>query len=518
MPGRLQFDFTFGKTQPKRPSQPSQGVMRLLLMGDFSGRNSRSNQEPAGQLSKRRIYQVDIDNFNAVISHIAPQLHLNLDESSSGTDVIIHVTQLEDFHPEHLYSSLDTFRALKALRARLSNTNTYTEAVVDLQKIAQIPPVAQLNTSTADVPKLSNDESDQALLDRILGKAPGTTPSASDPQSEIKTGIQRLIKDIVAPYSVPAAEPQQAQYVTALDEAVGKTMRTVLHHPEFQALEALWHAAHDLVFNLGTDQELKVYLLDISKNELNEDIKATQGELEKSQLYQLLLDSGAGMLGGEPWSTFIGAYTFTMENDDLSLLGSLGAIGSQLAAPFITAADASFLGCPSLVDTPDPSDWRHETNEAEPNWQALRHSVQAQWIGLVQPRMLLRLPYGKKYDPVEKFAFEELDTEYDHASFLWGNPAFICAQLIVASFQSRGWAMRLGDALEVDDLPAYTYKEDGESKLLACAEVYLTDRAAETILDHGIMPLVSYRNRNAIRLLRFQSIAAPVKALAGPWQ
>jgi len=516
MPGRLQFGFTFGKTQPERPPQPSQGAMRILLMGDFSGRNSRNEQDSGSQLDKRRIYPVDIDNFNAVISHIAPQLHLNLEEST-GTGVVLHVTQLEDFHPDHLYSSLDIFRALKTLRTRLSDSTTYSEAVVDLQKIAQITPVAHLDASTSDAPKAGDHESSQDLLERILGKS-GAMQSAGNHPSEIKSGIQRLIKDIVAPYSVPATEPHQAQYITALDETVSKTMRSVLHHPEFQALEALWHATHDLVFNLGTEQELKIYLLDVSKNELKEDIEATEGELEKSQLFQLLHDNGAGMLGGEPWSTFIGAYTFSMKDKDLTLLASLGAIGSQLGTPFIAAADSSFLGCRSLVDTPDPSDWKRETNEAQQIWQALRESIYADWIGLVEPRILIRLPYGKNYDPVEKFAFEELNADYDHASFVWGNPAFFCAQLIVASFQSRGWAMRLGDALEVDDLPAYTYKEDGESKLLACAEVYLTDRAAEKILDGGIMPLVSYRNRNAVRLMRFQSIADPVSALAGPWQ
>jgi len=515
MPGRLQFDFTFGKNQTHRPTpSPAQGVMRILLMGDFSGRSSRGADEPGDKLAERRVYNVDIDNFSAVISRIAPHLHLALG-GSSEPDVIIPITQFDDFHPDHLYSSLSIFRTLKALRQRLTDTKTFAEATSELQRFAQLPPIAApsgVNAAPAPVAV----ESDEDLLDRILGSTQGSTDA---PPIKTKTAVQRLIKDIVAPYSEPAAAPHQAQYVAALDDVIGNTMRAMLHHPEFQALEALWRSVHSLVHGLEADQALKLYLLDVSKQELNDDITATQEELEHSQLYQLLQSQGPGTLGGEPWSTFVGAYTFTLHNEDLSLLGSLGAIGSQFAAPFIAAADASFLGCQSLVNTPDPRDWhwQPENNEVVQNWQTLRTSKLANWIGLVQPRVLLRLPYSKNCDPLDSFAFEELGTDFDHAAFLWGNPALTCAHLIMSAYQTRGWSMQLGDVLAVDNLPAYTYQHDGESTLLACAEVFLSDRAAETMLERGIMPLVSYRNRNTVRLMRFQSIADPATALAGPW-
>ena len=39
----------------------------------------------------------------------------------------------------------------------------------------------------------------------------------------------------------------------------------------------------------------------------------------------------------------------------------------------------------------------------------------------------------------------------------------------------------------------------------------------EAMLDRGLMPLMSHRNRNAVRLVRFQSIAEPLETLAGSW-
>ena len=41
--------------------------------------------------------------------------------------------------------------------------------------------------------------------------------------------------------------------------------------------------------------------------------------------------------------------------------------------------------------------------------------------------------------------------------------------------------------------------------------------SAEAILGRGIMPVVSFRNRDMARLLRVQLIAKPLAALAGPW-
>jgi type VI secretion system protein ImpC len=43
------------------------------------------------------------------------------------------------------------------------------------------------------------------------------------------------------------------------------------------------------------------------------------------------------------------------------------------------------------------------------------------------------------------------------------------------------------------------------------------ESAGETVLRQGLMPLLSYRNRNRVRLLRFQSIADPARPLLGAW-
>jgi type VI secretion system protein ImpC len=63
----------------------------------------------------------------------------------------------------------------------------------------------------------------------------------------------------------------------------------------------------------------------------------------------------------------------------------------------------------------------------------------------------------------------------------------------------------------------HIYETEGESHIKPCAETLLTMRAAEIILEKGLMPLLSLRGRDTVRLGRFQSIADPLKSLSGRW-
>jgi type VI secretion system protein ImpC len=45
--------------------------------------------------------------------------------------------------------------------------------------------------------------------------------------------------------------------------------------------------------------------------------------------------------------------------------------------------------------------------------------------------------------------------------------------------------------------------------------VCLSERALDAMLARGIMPLVSFKDRDAVRLIRLQSIADPPAALGG---
>jgi len=184
----------------------------------------------------------------------------------------------------------------------------------------------------------------------------------------------------------------------------------------------------------------------------------------------------------------------------------------------LAGADPRLLGCPSADRLGEPGTWTPPDPQAQARWQALRASPQAASIGLAIPRVLMRRPYGARSDPIEAFAFEEVTDPHDPDAWLWGCPAMLLAMLAGIAFRDQGWDMDLDASLDAADLPAFAYLDDGESRLRPCAQALLSEPVAERILSAAIMPMLARRDRNALRLMRWQSIADPPTRLAGPWR
>jgi len=328
--------------------------------------------------------------------------------------------------------------------------------------------------------------------------------------------VEGFIRDIVAPYLTPGIDrARQEELLATVDKAVSGQMRAILHHPRFQAVEAAWRAAFFLARRLETGADLQLYLADVTKEELAADLAASD-DLRDSGLWRLLFERG-GAKSGQPWGLLVGLYAFGPEPRDVGLLARLAELARRANAPFLAEASASLLGTPSLAEAPAPRDWKPLAAADEENWRDLRRLPETAYLGLSLPRMLLRLPYGKEASSVEGFGFEELPPGSPHESYLWGSPAVACAYLLAEAFGRRGWGMRPGEVSEITGLPLHVYREDGEGQVKPCAEVVLSDRAVEAILDRGLMPLLSHPGRDAVRLARFQSLSATSPALAGGW-
>ncbi|NIQ12830.1 MAG: type VI secretion system contractile sheath small subunit, partial [Gammaproteobacteria bacterium] len=99
--------------------------MRILILGDFSGHRD-SLQNHAEPLQQRRLYPIDIDNFDQVLAAINPQLNLADGET-------LGIAHLDDFHPDGLYQNLTLFKKLRDLRKRLQDSSTAAAALAELQ-------------------------------------------------------------------------------------------------------------------------------------------------------------------------------------------------------------------------------------------------------------------------------------------------------------------------------------------------------------------------------------------------
>ena len=59
-------------------------------------------------------------------------------------------------------------------------------------------------------------------------------------------------------------------------------------------------------------------------------------------------------------------------------------------------------------------------------------------------------------------------------------------------------------AREIDGLPLHVYKENGETKSKPCAEIPMTEAGVQKMIDNGIIPLVSFRDSDKVRVASFQ--------------
>lgn len=490
------------QTQPDSP-------FCIAIMGDFTGRLCNGKQTQPAALSK--LIEIDRDNLEDVLANLKVRLNLQMGNDQS---IEIEINELDDFHPDELYEKLDSFAQLRSLRRRLKGSKTFAQAAEEIQSWR-----GETTSQHADdvvepeVTQSQDTDIDQGdLLNSILDTQQGKQASAEGGQ------INQLIRSIVAPYAEPKADPGQAEMMDALDRATAAHMRDILHHPTFQQIESAWLSLNFLVRRLDTSPKLKLFILDISKQELLDELgKADHG---LSIIHKRFCDPAEGE---RPWSVLVGNYQFNDTLDDIQALARMGQIAEAANAPFISDVTSHFVGCGALQKTPDHEDWQYalseDVNEA---WNQLRNSGSADYIGLALPRFLLRLPYGCKAKQVEVFDFEEMPEGIDaidnHEHYLWGHAAILKAELLARSFMQSGWELQPGEVHQTEKLPLHYYTDDGETVNKPVAEIYLTEKAGEKVTAQGLMPLWSVKNMDAIRSSDFRSISHNARQLKGRWK
>lgn len=490
--GKIQFDVSISPSGGARRREP-EACFNLAVVGDFSGRSQRSSAEP---ISQRRVWRVDCDNFDEVMGKLGAKLRLSL-SPTAGEAIELSFQSTDDFHPDRLLRQVASLAALLQQRKRLLDPATRAAAASELQTLLTSRPAP----ATTQATPASTAETNADTLARLLG---GTPPSKSpSPAGTSGPGIERMIQNIVAPSIVAPASAQETALLSVIDLELSKQLRSILHHADFQALEATWRGIDLLVRNFGAEENLKLYLVDMSKEELDADLKA-QDALESSGICKLILRQA----DEQPWTIWLGQYTFADNLSDFETLGRLAKVSARVGAPFLSAGSPHLAGCDAFDAHPDQGDWNHPNPpEIRDAAKALRELPEANYLGLALPRFLLRQPYGKESDPIDAFPFEELPGDASHEAYLWGNPSILCGYVLAAAFQAEGWEMRASGYGEVGELPVYTFEEDGETKAKPCAEAWLNERASAAMIGKGLMPVLSIRGRDAVRVAAIQSVA-----------
>lgn len=469
-------------------------VFRIAILGDFSGRAARGLLEVGDALARRRGIPFDVDNVEEVIEGFAMDLVLPIGPDGQG--IAVPLTDLESLHPDQLVENVALFDELKGLRQRLGMPSMAAKAVAEMQawggafRTAAMPSASR-SAGTA-VP------ADLRLSDfqRLIGDREGRL-SAPAPAAD-------LIAQIVGPYIVPGPNAQANALRAVVDEAMAAAMRLVLHHPEFQAIEAQWRSLDLLARRIETDSKLELVAFDISAEELAADL-STPGDLAQTGLFRLL---NGPLLeeGGMGFSAVCGLYTFEETPPHAQLLGRAARIAQHVQAPFFAALSPAYLETPK-------ADRHPLVAEA---WEALRADPAAAWLGLAAPRFLLRRPYGARSEPIDAFDFEEFTMAEGLSGMLWTNPVVLVAILLGQAWTAGKGKPVLGQAMSLGDMP-YHFATDrhGDQVPLPCTERNMTTEKVEQTVTRGLMPVIGIKGRDVVRLGSFQSVAGA--EIAGRW-
>jgi type VI secretion system protein ImpC len=323
--------------------------------------------------------------------------------------------------------------------------------------------------------KMARDESQQAYARDLVGEF----------VNQILDEGMTVSKDTVA-----SIEARVAQ----IDQLLSEQLNEILHHEEFQRLEAAWRGLHFLVMNTETSTKLKLRLLNVTKKELLNDLeKAT--EFDQSALFKKIYEEEYGTFGGHPFGLLVGDFEFGRHPQDMALLEKLSGVAAAAHAPFIAAASPRLFDMDGFTEIGVPRDLSKIFESAELiKWRSFRDSEDSRYVTLLLPHILLRLPYGPATVPVEGFNFQEDVDGRDHKKYLWGNPAWALGQRITNAFALYGWCAAIrgveGGGI-VEGLPTHTFKTDEGDIALKCpTEIAITDRREKELDSLGFIGLI----------------------------
>ncbi|MCC3750608.1 MAG: type VI secretion system contractile sheath large subunit [Halorhodospira halophila] len=313
------------------------------------------------------------------------------------------------------------------------------------------------------------------------------------------------------------------EYIARIDAAVSEQLDAVLHHPEFQRVEAAWRSLRFLVERSDPRANIKLELLDVSKEELAGELEDVT-DITQSGLYQHVYVQEYDTPGGEPLAAMVSNYEFDCSAADINLLTEVSRIAAAAHCPFLGAVGRDFFGkafLDEVVRIPDIASYLDKAEYAR--WRGFRDTEDARYVGLTLPRFLLRLPYGPD-NPTRAFGYRENVTGPDHDRYLWGNAAFAFAANMARSFKAHGWTVNIrgpesGGKLE--QLPIHVFDLGRGAQTKTPTEVLISENRELELAEAGFIPLSFYKNsdyacffsaNSAQRPARYSSPAATANA------
>ncbi|MBB3259394.1 type VI secretion system protein ImpC [Paraburkholderia bannensis] len=301
-------------------------------------------------------------------------------------------------------------------------------------------------------------------------------------------------------------------HIGQLDAQIGMQLDAVIHHPEFQAVEARWRGVKYTIDRIDFRRGVRVEMLDLSKESLLHDFEDC-AEIIQSGLYRHTYIDEYDTPGGRPVSAMIADYEFTNSPQDIALLRNISKVAAAAHMPFIGSVGPALFGKRTMEEVAEIQDIGNYFDRAEYiRWNSFRDTDDARYIGLTMPRVLGRLPYGPDTPPVHSFNYEESIKGPDRDNYLWVNASFIFAANMARSFMDHGWCVQVRGPQaggKVEDLPVHLYDLGTGVRPKIPTEVLIPETREFEFANLGFIPLSLYKNHDYACFFSANSVQRP---------
>ena len=271
--------------------------------------------------------------------------------------------------------------------------------------------------------------------------------------------------------------------VNNIDARLATQLDDILHHSAFQQLESLWRGLWSTVERVDFHQNIKVEVLNCSKEDLLMDYEDTP-EITKAGLFKIIYLAEYGPFGGRPFGFIVADYTFEATEQDLELIRCVGETCEQACIPCFAALDPSLGGARTAytLGKRGPSPVEGVVGQ---RWHAFQQSSAARFVGLVFPRTLARTAFQLD----APFPYRE--TISNPRERAWQNGAYSIGVCAARSFALwRLCANITGPHCGlVEEAPRWSGPAADGWPAAACVEVVLGEGREQQFAEAGFVPL-----------------------------
>jgi type VI secretion system protein ImpC len=327
---------------------------------------------------------------------------------------------------------------------------------------------------------VSNVEALMAALQPAVSISVENRLLEGGPKVPVELQIRRLAD--FHPESLVSKVEILAQAARSGHDSTGEQLDEILHHPEFQRLEACWRGLERL---FRTVPEGRGVLLEV--------LPATRKNLAE-RFHQLVYEpeySGAAEI---PLSSVYFDFRFSHEPVDLPLLESLADDCAALQTPMIGAVLPAFFQLRNLAHLPNLPDLAGKFQlPAYAGWRRFQTSPSARWVCLTANRYLSREPYALSTESASTLNYREKADAAHPEMYLWGEAGWLVLANLVRSFAKYRHCVVI-DGMDPETaqagLPVRPFPKKANVTVPSPTEILIDDDKAWEIVRGGVTMLV----------------------------